>query len=145
MQKLYSNSFLVMSFVLLLMFGCTQYFLKDNPNVKTPLDASKVSAEAFSTWYVENYQLVLGLNKDPFLTPKSKDILRTKVNPIMDNFKIYLIEYLSVIERIENSSEITLIDKYSLAGYTNKLQNLKTVLIEFLLLIEQDQITKGGN
>jgi hypothetical protein len=117
--------------------------IKQNPNVKTPLDAAKVTYDASCGWYVGVYSDVVMLNKDPYLSEKARKVLRNEVNPAMDKYKHMLIEYGTLIEQIEAGGVISAVDNSALLLRVEELNMAKQGIIGLVLVINQLQNIKG--
>ena len=59
----------------------------------TPLQQSKLQAQAYSNLYLSLYNTVLQLNQSPDIDPRVKQVLRTKVNPAMNALKELVLAY----------------------------------------------------
>lgn len=121
---------------LVLMTSCSM-LTKQNPNVKTPLDAAKVTYDAFCGWYVGVYSDVVLLNKDPYLSEEAQGVLRNQVNPAMDKYKHMLIEYGTLIEQIEAGGVITAIGDSALLLKVEELNMMKQSIIGLVLVVNQ--------
>ena len=117
---------------------------RQNPNVKTPLDAAKVTYDASCSWYVGVYNDVVLLNKDPYLSDKAVKILRDQVNPAMDKCKHTLIAYGTLIKQIESGGVVSSISEVALKLKAAELNAIKQSIIGLLLTISQIQIMEGG-
>ena len=115
------------------------YLTKQNPNVKTPLDAAKVTYDASCGWYFGVYSDVVMLNKDPYLSEKAQRILRNDVNPAMDKYKHMLIEYGVLIEYIETGRVLSSIGDSALILKAEELNMMKQSIIGLVLAINQLQ------
>lgn len=116
---------------------------KQNPNVKTPLDAAKVTYDASCGWYVEVYSDVIRLNKDPYLSEKAQKVLRNQVNSSMDRYKHMLIDYGTLIEQIEAGGVIAAIGDSALLLQAEELNMMKRSIIGLVLAINQLQNMEG--
>ena len=131
-------------YVIVLMLMCVSlmscsYLTNQNPNVKTPLDAAKVTYDASCGWYFGVYSDVVMLNKDPYLSEKAQRILRNEVNPAMDKYKHMLIEYGVLIEQVEAGGAISAIGDFVLLSKTEELNTMKQSIIHLVLAINQLQ------
>ena len=127
---------------LVFMTSCS-LLIKQNPNVKTPLDAAKVTYDASCGWYVGVYSDIVLLNKDPYLSEKAQKILRNEVNPAMDKYKHMLIEYGTLIEQIEVGGAISAIGDSVLLLRAEELNMMKQSIIGLILVVNQLQNIEG--
>lgn len=110
---------------------------KQNPNVKTPLDAAKITYAASSEWYLGVYNDVVVLNNSMYLDDVAVDILRTKLNPAMDNYKRSLLSYGALIKQIESVETVSPISKSALGYKEAELTMIKQSIIGMLASLEQ--------
>lgn len=120
------------------------FLTKQNPNVKTPLDAAKITYAASTEWYLGVYNDVVLLNNATYLNDEAVIVLRNKLNPAMDNYKHVLIDYGDVIEQVESSGGMSSISKKALTLKAAELNIIKQSIIGLLLTMEQIRID-GGN
>lgn len=139
MKKKDWRQLIIGSFIIFFIVGCSQYFMKDNPNVNTSLDAAKVDANALTSWYMDMYQMALNMNNDKTLTPDTREILETKFNPALDTFKGYLNSYLLSIKMIEADPVMAGMGIDDLDNLKRKLDMTKTLIVKYLMTIESEQ------
>jgi hypothetical protein len=133
---------LLIAMCLILMTSCS-LLTKQNPNVKTPLDAAKVTYDASCNWYVGVYSDIVMLNKDPYLSENAQKVLKNEVNPAMDRYKHMLIEYGTLIEQIEAGRILSAIGDSALLLKAEELNIMKQSIIGLVLAINQLQNIKG--
>jgi len=128
-----------MMIILFILSGCSQYFMKDNPNVENPLDVAKLETDVLTSWYVDTYQLAIRMNNDAILSEDSRKILINKINPTLDMFKKSLVAYISNIQMIENNPVHLDTDMANLQNLSNRLTVLKGMIVKYLISIENAQ------
>lgn len=114
-----------------------------NPNVKTPLDAAKITYDASCGWYIGVYSDVVILNQNIHLNEESATLLRNEINPAMDKYKHMLINYGTLIEQVESGEALMSIAEAALELKAGELDMLKRSIIGLLLTINQLQLIEG--
>ncbi len=115
------------------------YLTKQNPNVKTPLDAAKVTYDASCSWYIGAYSDVVMLNENLYLSEKAQKILRNEVNPAMDEYKHVLMVYGGLIKQIETGKMLSSMGDSALILTAEELNTMKQSIIRLVLTINQLQ------